>query len=588
MRGVTPYVLRGVALVVLVLLIWNPGISGDTSLTAPPLVLLDASLSMAAAARWPEALRAARGAAGREGVVWRFGRIVSQFDTTAPAQGATRLAPALAAAAARAGPIVVITDGEIDDATALAPDLARRPRVVLVPRKAPRDFFVSRLGGPRRVSGNDTLRLTVAYGTAGASAPRGGAEDARLVVRSGGAVLLTRPVVPPDSGTLTTELTLAAARLASGPQALEVRIEVPGDPEPRDDARLWIVDVSPRPAVVVLAAPPGWETRFLAVALEAVARVPVRVFVRLGRQAVGWRDARTLGAVGDVEVAGAVRLARLLVTTGGAPVPGGVPATVSRLRIESAGARDGDWYVRPAAVSPLAGMLTGIDWDALPPATGLAPPTANGGAIVVLEASLARRGTAQPGVVLRERGGAGGRVRSAAIHATGLWRWQFRGGQSAVAYRAVVAALVDWLLQEGGEGAVPDRVAPAASVVANGLPLVWRWLGGGEPSNVPIRFEGPGGEYRDSLRFDLAGRAELSLPPGVYRYTVPGDLGQGLVAVEAYSDEWRPRPVTLTAQSGAVGGAGGSVALREHWWPYVVLVAALVAEWAWRRREGLP
>jgi hypothetical protein len=151
-----------------------------------------------------------------------------------------------------------------------------------------------------------------------------------------------------------------------------------------------------------------------------------------------------------------------------------------------------------------------------------------------------------------------------------------------------VAALADWLLQQRREDAERDRVAPTATVVANGLPVVWRWVAGGEPRDVPLRLEGPTGRLRDTLRFDLAGRAELLLAPGVYRYAVPDGAERGLVAVETYSDEWRPRPVMLTQQAGLQDGGGRSVALREHWWPYVVLVAALVAEWAWRRRAGLP
>jgi len=98
------------------------------------------------------------------------------------------------------------------------------------------------------------------------------------------------------------------------------------------------------------------------------------------------------------------------------------------------------------------------------------------------------------------------------------------------------------------------------------------------------------GHRIDTLRFDAGGRAELRLPPGVYRYAAShaGGAERGVVAVEMYSDEWRPAVPILMPQSGTPGGRLTSVALRDRWWLFVVVIAALVAEWAWRRREGLP
>ena len=31
-----------------------------------------------------------------------------------------------------------------------------------------------------------------------------------------------------------------------------------------------------------------------------------------------------------------------------------------------------------------------------------------------------------------------------------------------------------------------------------------------------------------------------------------------------------------------------SVALRERWWLFFAAIALFAAEWAWRRRQGLP
>jgi hypothetical protein len=92
----------------------------------------------------------------------------------------------------------------------------------------------------------------------------------------------------------------------------------------------------------------------------------------------------------------------------------------------------------------------------------------------------------------------------------------------------------------------------------------------------------------DSLRFDPAGRAELLLPPGVYRYALSGGAEQGIVVVETYSTEWLPRTPVLTAQPGEASARMASVGLRDRWWLFVIAIAALAAEWMLRRRQGLP
>ena len=124
----------------------------------------------------------------------------------------------------------------------------------------------------------------------------------------------------------------------------------------------------------------------------------------------------------------------------------------------------------------------------------------------------------------------------------------------------------------------------------NGMPTVWRWAGRGTPRAVTLSLTTEKGQLIDTLRFDAGGRAELRLPPGVYRYAASDGRGaeRGVVAVDTYSDEWRPAVPILVPQSGTPGGRLTSVALRDRWWLFVVVIVALVAEWAWRRREGLP
>src|SRR5213078_4819805 len=220
---------------------------------APPLVLLDASLSMAGhGGRWREALDTARALAkvgGGGGVIWRFGSQVRAYDSLPPGDGVTRLAPALAAAAGREGPVAVVTDGAIGDVADLPSDLLARAHVIVLPRPAFFDAFISDIVGPRRVGAGDTVRLRVSYGTTGRTAGRtageGGTGKGTLVVSLGNRRLMSRVVSLPDSGILSTEITLPPSpfpgSLRAGWQALEVRLEgVAGDSEPRDDAR-WFV-----------------------------------------------------------------------------------------------------------------------------------------------------------------------------------------------------------------------------------------------------------------------------------------------------------------------------------------------------------
>ena len=594
--------LRTTGLGALVLLLWNPTTArfaaGERA--TPPLVLLDASLSMAGhGGRWRDALDTARalarrGGGGGGGVIWRFGSQVRAYDSLPPGDGATRLAPALAAAAGREGPVAVVTDGAISDVADLPSDLLARAHVIVLPRPAFFDAFVASVEGPKRVVAGDTIRLRVSYGTAGSRVPDPGSRSATLAVELAGRRIASRGVVLPDGGILSTEITLPPSpfpgSLPVGWQALEVRLEgVAGDSEPRDDARWFVLEVSPQPSVVLLAAPPDWDSRFLARTLSDVARVPVRTLVQSGADgSTGWRDAAGLTPVSAADVARAVAGARLVVRVGdpalldrfASPVKGAV------LTWPTQGGRDGDWYVQAPEPSPLAGALAGVAWDSLPPAAAvsdLAPvPPGDSSAVVVLTARLARRGAARPVIVLSQAGGA----RRAMVAASGLFRWAFRGGASAEAYRAVVAALADWLLTEGAGSR--ERFVPVAYSAPNGMPIVWRWSGSGPPQDGVVTLAAGGTRRTDTLRFDATGRAELSLPPGVYAYGAPGGAERGIVAVEMYSDEWRPAAPLVRAQAGGTAGRVVSTALRDRWWLFVVAIAAFATEWAWRRRQGLP
>jgi hypothetical protein len=572
-----PILLRTVGLAALLALLINPSRSRPVAGSASPLVLLDASLSMAGTnGTWRAALDSAR-RLGAGGMIWRFGDEVGAFDSAPPTDGASRLAPALAAAAPRGGRVIVITDGAIADLADLSPDLRRRPRVVALPRTPFFDAFVSSVEGPRRIAAGDTLRLRVSYGVAG---PRsaGSTRRASLVISAAGRRLTELPVALPDSGSLVTDIALPPSRLpAAGFQALDVRLTGVGDSEPRDDARVFVLEVSAEPLAVVLAAPPDWESRFFAKTLTDVSRVPTKLLVQT--EAGRWRDGSTLAPLAAEETARAVTGARMLALIGD-------PARLAPFRrrggfvlwpITAAG--PGDWYVDPPPVSALAGALAGVNWDSLPPAAGVADLAVDSSATVLLTARLGRRGAPRPIVVLHDSAG----VRSVTIAATGLWRWGFRGGAAAEAYRSLVAAVADWLLSD--QAASVERFGPVTAEVPQGMPLVWRWRGRGAPGAVPLVLESPEGSRTATLHFDAQGEAQLRLPPGVYRWRTSE---RGLVAVEVYSDEWRPAPLSLETQAGEPGGVRRDVGARDHWWLFALALVAFAGEWAWRRRQGLP
>ena len=585
MRLVT---LRSVAVLALILLLWNPASSRLLPAGDEPLVLLDASLSMTGAP-WRAALDSARGFARRRGgggaVVWRFGTRVTAFDSTPPAAGASHLGPALEAAAGRAGEVVIVTDGNIDDAAAIPADLLRRPRVIVQPRAPFYDAYVASVEGVRHVTRTDTIRLRVSYGVAGMRDARNGMRTAQLTVDVEGRNLLAKRVSLPDSGVLSEEVTLPASRIPHpGWTVLEVRLEGVNDAEPRDDTRQFVVDVSLDPAAVIFASPPDWEARFLARTLSDVARVPVKVFVET--EAGRWRDGASLAPVATPELTRAAAGARLVVAMGDPErARAFTGASRSALMLWPTNGQTGDWYVERPLASPFTAPLAGVVWDSLPPATAVAVPARDSSraATVALTARLARRGVARPILTLEQRGG----QRVATVAAAGLWRWAFRGGAAEEAYRSVVAAMVDWLLGERGAG-TRERVVPEALEVPNGLPVVWRWISSDTARAVLVTLRGNDTTRIDTLRFDPAGRAELLLPPGVYRYALSGGAEQGVVAVETYSDEWLPRTPALTAQTGESTARVAAVALRDRWWLFVIAVAALATEWALRRRQGLP
>jgi hypothetical protein len=569
-----PAVCRALALLVLLLLLADPLLPGGRP--ARPLVLLDASLSMGGAGgQWA----AARESAAARGEFRLVGDDSPRGDTT-PHRGASRLGPALRAAAVADRPLVIVTDGEVDDAAALDPAAMARAALVVLPRPPLAGAAIAALDGPDRATVGDTLEFSAEIGMFAGPAGELPSDSLQLDVTLAGRVLLRRPVGQASPGRHRIEFALPAAALGAGTHALRMAL-TPADLEPRDDTRLWLVTVTATPGAVLLARPGDWDARLLHRTLREVAGIPVRGFVHLGEG--GWRRMDDLRPASEAEVARAAAGADLLVLKGRT----GGRAAASRARgvlrwpsgEEGRAVLAGDWYLGAVTPSPIGGALA-LPLDSLPPLARMLDTDLPEGGWIAATAQAGRRGT--PRAVLSGRI-AGGR-REVTIHADGFWRWGFRGGLAEQAYRGMVAATVSWLL------AAPDTsggtARPVRPVVQRGQPLRFAWAGDSAAVATTIAFEGDGDSHADTLRFDGEGRAAVWLEPGTWRYRL-GSGGGGVVAVEEYSDEWLPRPPALASHAGAATPRGGRLPFRTRWWPYLLVVLALGAEWWWRRRLGL-
>jgi hypothetical protein len=579
-RGWVPLAFRAVAWTALGLLLIN--------LSCPvrgaalrPLVLLDASLSLGAAGgRWREA----RDSAVSWGEVRDFGDERLNSDTV-PSRGRSLLAPALLAASGTDRAIIVVSDGEIEDLRDIPPDILARSEVRLFPRQQRPDLAITQVSGPTRVSAGDSIPLDITIQAIGASArdtvrvevragsTRVGARTVRLSGQAGGR---TRVVVPPSA-------------VSPGDHLLRVALAGNQDAEPRTDTRLHLVTVARTPGVVFLAGPADWDSRFLHQTLRDVSQLPVRGYVRI--EGNRWRSMRDLRPVPIEQVRRAARGADLLILKGRVAdfARGSLARGIWSWPSGEGGEPQapGDWYLSATDASPVSGAFMSQPVDSFPPAIQLIAIEAGPRDWVALYAQLGRRGPQRPAVLGRQDG----RVRRVTVAADGLWRWAFRGGSSEQSYRSWVAATASWLL--GATDSARGLARPVQPVVANGRPVLFEWVGSGPPAPQGVTWSRTAepataaeAQRTDTLRFDGEGRATAWLSPGEYRYRLSSG-GSGTVAVEQYSDELLPRPITLTPHTGRVRRPTSRTVARDWLWLFGLCVLALSGEWLARRRLGL-
>jgi hypothetical protein len=571
-----PAVLRAAAATLLVALALDAPVG--RAARGRPIAILDASLSWlrgAGSAGRAGAWERARGEArATGGDLWLAGDSVRAAPAPErPADEVTGLRAAVERASAEGRPIAIFTDGEVPDAEGLAslpPDARVR---VIAPTRAP-DLAIVRVDAPPTAAAGDTLTVRASLAADGAGAPA-----RRLSLQLGGARAVASPTLPlaPYAET-TLDLRLPVPPRAAGATLLVAALGGAADGEARNDTLVVAIEVTATPGALFVSTAPDFDARYALAVLRGSLALPATGYFRLAPGV--WRDDRTFAQVSEAAVRAAVRAAPVLALHGdtaffGPPARATTGSVVLVPRFDDRGE---EWYASDAPPSPLAAALSGTPWDSLPPVgVSATPPT---GEWTGLSTRLGRAGTPRAAIAGRE-----GTRRSVVVAASGLWRWEFRGGASADAFAALWGGIFDWLAEGRSDrrAALPDG-APRA-----GEPVRWR-RGAGDSSEVVVTVAPRGAPARATrvpLRF-APGVTIVESPPldaGVYDVQAPG--GRSVLVVNP-SAEWLPRRPTLRSRDAAAGDAAAELrGLRSQPWAYLVLVVLLAVEWLVRRRLAL-
>ncbi len=620
-------VARGLILVMVLLLLWDPHLPGSRAgafAGADRWVLLDGSASMEAGAdggeaAWTVALARAQELAAEGAQVLVFGgtpRIVpmDSLDTLLPTEGTSRLAPALARVAeSGAEGVTILSDLRLDDpveanltAQRLSLDLQSESG-----EEGIRNAGIARFELPRRAESGDTLVAQVAV----FSEEAGPADTIRLQIFEEGRLAASLGVLPAGFGRLaTTSIRLPVPR-SSGWIRYQLSVELEGDDFAGDDTKAAFVEVDPEEGGLVLVSlRPDWEPRFLLPVLSQVTGLNTRGFLAMGdgrylelgagadaggssdaadvRRAASGADFLVLHGVGrnppqwvTEALAGSPRALLFPADPGGAMAAG----------VRAGPPLPGEWYPVPdLPPSPLAASLAGADLTGLPPLGNVLPRVRPESPTSPLQLQLQGTGPAEAALVLREDQGR----RRAVVLASGFWRWAFREGPDRQVYRRLWARVVGWLLastpvEEGAE------IRPATRVWSVWEEPTWRAPGMTGDSIVVTISAGDSVVMDTTVVVDGAGEARTRrLPAAEYAYQATrvgeGDaIGRGRVESERHSLELLRQPTELTSgpstggERTPLGNRRPRRPIRTHPFPYLLIIVLLSAEWIGRRRWGL-
>jgi hypothetical protein len=569
--AVTAAALRALAAALLVALILDAPVG--PARVAPPLVALDVSASWARAGG-TSAYEAARDSARRLApTALLVGDSLREGDgPERPADAASHVRPAVERALAAGRTLVLLTDGELDDADALA-RLPAGSRVRVLPRASRPDAAVAAVEAPRAAVGGDSAEVRVRLAAGAGGAPAG---VLRLSVEDGAADSVQVDSLP-AFGERTLAIRLPLPR-REGSVLVRAVVAAAGDAEPANDSATVVLELSEAAGVTVASTAPDFDLRYMLEVLRGTVALPTRAFLQVAPGQ--WRAEGSLAPVGVEAVRAAVRRSPVVVLHGDTAAFG-PPAGVGQgalLLVPGVATGEAEWYAVAAPPSPLAAALSGVPWDSLPPlAVGT---TAAPGEWTALTVQRGRQFERQAVVAGREEP-----RRRAVVAASGMWRWRFRGGVAGDAFAALWGGLFDWLAAERRDA---RAAVPEVAMLRAGEPVRWRRGGADSVVRVVLRRRGAGDSTAFDVRFGAGAAVAASPPlaPGVYDARLPG--GAAVLAVNAARELLPRRPAIET---GPVGGApaptGIAPALRAQWWAYVLLVLLFCAEWLLRRRAGL-
>ena len=572
---------------------------------AAPLLAIDASASWRRAGgddtatvralrtKWQATVREA----GTDGVLVLVGDSLretgaSDIGRLMPNDVSSRMRPAVDRAAALGRPLWLVSDGEAEDAEALA-DAPPGSRVIVPTRSERRDVALADLAVPSSASAGDTLQMSALL----ASGAAGGTEGSLRLTVDG--VEAGRAAVPALAAFATTRVTIPLTLPRGARTAIvQATLDVPGDVEPRNDSLSAAIEINDRPPAVFVSTAPDLDVREVLVVLRGALSLPTRAYLRLAPGV--WREEGTLAAISEEQVRSRAAAAGLLIVHGDtswAPKGVGVvrgaralwsPAPPTALARAGEQQRAVEWYASDAPPSPLSSALAGLPWDSLPPLTLAGLPR---GAITVLAAKLGKQGTAVPAIAAREDGG----MRTLVISGSGYAGWALRGGRSAEAFSALWGTIFDWLAVGRGD---LRAARPVASWMRTGDAARWR-RGGSDSLVVAVLTRRSGavdtGAARSAaavgdtvrIRFGtgVVEATSIAPAPGVYDVRTTG--GNSVLVVNA-SREWVPRAATVRDGSLSRGALSTDAPrLSDYWWPFVAALVLLCAEWIVRRLVGL-
>ena len=384
----------------------------------PPIAALDASASWLRGGDttlWRRAISTARRASS-ELLLWGDS-VRSGAPPALPRDDATRALPLAERALAVGRPLVLVTDGELDDPATLT-SLPAGSRVEVLAHPPAIDAAVIALDAPRAVVAGDTLEARVTV-RAGERAVRG----VTLSLVAGSDVIATMPIDSLAAGVERTVTMRGRIEGAVRSVPLAAVVSAASDVEHHNDTLATAVQVAPAAGAVLASTSPDFDARFLIPVLRGAVALPTRAYYRVAPGM--WRQDGTLAAVSEASVRAALAEAPLAIIHGDTALFG-APRTVTKgslLLYAPSADTVGEWYPVAAPPSPIASVLSGVPWDSLAPLS--VSPGVRGEWTGLLTAPA--RSTERRAAIAGSESGR----RTVVVGASGLWRWAFRGGVSA-------------------------------------------------------------------------------------------------------------------------------------------------------------